>query len=384
MIHPTLPGKPPVRKVGRALAVLMLVALVAPFVVYAVPQVVGADYGYVVLSGSMEPKISAGDAVIVEDVPAAQIERGDVITFRTGEGEPPTTHRVTRVVDTENGVAFKTKGDANEEADRGLVQSENVIGELLLVIPYLGYVVQFANSSTGFALLVVVPLALFVVSELWELIASTRTDSGGDPGATQASGAESETAEATLPAETSVESTSDPTPAAESTSDSADSSGTFVVTRSSLLLLLLLLAVYVPYSGYTAYRIREVWAFTVASGSVFAFLFVLGLYVLGDANERGDAVEDVESVPSDDAPPDDAIVRTGRLPPSTDDRTRVPVSSVGSLVEMATDGDDWVVFDADRETYFLPDGDALYLCTSDGVADGGEVASVPGEVERHD
>ena len=44
------------RLAANVLGVLIIVAVVAPFVVYAVPSVVGADHGLVILSGSMEPK----------------------------------------------------------------------------------------------------------------------------------------------------------------------------------------------------------------------------------------------------------------------------------------------------------------------------------------
>ena len=48
----------------RAVALVLVVALVVPFVVFAVPQVVGGDASFVVISGSMEPAISVGDAVV--------------------------------------------------------------------------------------------------------------------------------------------------------------------------------------------------------------------------------------------------------------------------------------------------------------------------------
>jgi signal peptidase len=162
----------------NGLAVIVLAAVVLPFVVYAVPGVVGADHGLVVLSGSMEPEMSPGDAVIVREVPASEIQERDVITFQRTGSETPTTHRVIEKQQTEDGVAYVTKGDANEEPDRGTVPHDRVVGEVIFVIPFIGHVVQFVNTQVGFLALVLTPMVLFVLSELWELAKSVRNLGG--------------------------------------------------------------------------------------------------------------------------------------------------------------------------------------------------------------
>ncbi len=169
------------RKALRALGLVVLIALVAPFVVTAVPQVVGADASYVVLSSSMSPAIHAGDVVVVNDVPAGDIEEGDVITFQPPAGHQladvnRVTHRVVGVTSQDGERHFRTKGDANEEADRALVPASNVEGRVLFHIPYIGRVVSFAQSSLGLLLLVVVPGALLVVSELYDLYVAATKD----------------------------------------------------------------------------------------------------------------------------------------------------------------------------------------------------------------
>jgi signal peptidase len=57
------------RGILNLLGVVVLVALVVPFVVFAVPQVVGAEHSYVVLTSSMSPTYEAGDGVIVNEIP---------------------------------------------------------------------------------------------------------------------------------------------------------------------------------------------------------------------------------------------------------------------------------------------------------------------------
>lgn len=159
----------------HAVGLVVLVGVVLPFVVVAVPQTVGADHSYVVTSGSMRPAIPAGSMVVVRDVPPRSIHEGDVITFErdgpaASTGTPRrVSHRVVEVVESDGRLHFRTKGDANDEPDPTLVPAQNVVGRVEFDIPYLGYIVSYLDSDTGVLAFVVVPAVLLVVTELWGL-----------------------------------------------------------------------------------------------------------------------------------------------------------------------------------------------------------------------
>lgn len=161
---------------------VVIISAVVVFGVAAVPQVVGAEHSYVVLSDSMKPTFSAGSVVLVNEVPAAEISEGDVITYEASGGGAGmanvdrVTHRVVEVVNEDGERAFRTKGDANEEPDAQLVRSSSVIGVVIFSIPYIGYVTQFANSSNGLLLLVIVPTALLGLNEIWTLYQAATAD----------------------------------------------------------------------------------------------------------------------------------------------------------------------------------------------------------------
>lgn len=166
---------------------VLLVVIVVPFALFAVPQVAGTPHSYVVSSSSMSPAIQAGDAVFVDDVRPANIEQGDIITFkRLGggigqqSGTERVTHRVVEVVERDGGRHFRTKGDANEEADPQLVSAGNVIGEVEFTIPYIGWVISFAGSKVGLIMFAVIPMIALVVSELWNLYSAARASSEED------------------------------------------------------------------------------------------------------------------------------------------------------------------------------------------------------------
>lgn len=162
------------RRAAPIVGTLLLVAVVVPFVLFAVPQVIGADHGFVILSGSMEPAISPGDVVIVDG--SAAVAVGDVITYR--DGEISTTHRVVGVEDGQ----YVTQGDANGGPDAALVPPELVIGTVTLTIPLIGHVILWANSPVGYVSLVAIPLGLLVGSELlaWARRGPPAEDQGTD------------------------------------------------------------------------------------------------------------------------------------------------------------------------------------------------------------
>ncbi|WP_404454484.1 signal peptidase I SipW [Oceanobacillus kapialis] len=109
-----------------------------------------------VLSGSMEPGIQTGSIIAVKT--GGEMERfskGDVITYRA-EDNMLITHRVVEVKNA--GQQYVTKGDANNGADMNPVLAENVVGQYTgFTVPYVGYVFQFATSSQGAAILMILP-----------------------------------------------------------------------------------------------------------------------------------------------------------------------------------------------------------------------------------
>jgi len=168
-----------VRHVLNAVALLLVVAIVVPFVVVGVPQLVGADHSFVVMSGSMQPSIAPGDVVIVSSVSPQDVAEGDVITFE--DGRDLTTHQVVSIDTGDDGAPlFITKGTANEEADRRPVPASAVVGRVGLVIPWIGHVVLFAQTKLGALTLLGVPGVLIVVSELYDLVQARARSKEGD------------------------------------------------------------------------------------------------------------------------------------------------------------------------------------------------------------
>ena len=169
------------REHAKTLGGIALILIVLPFAVFAIPQLIGATHGFVVLSDSMTPTMQAGDVVIVDKVAPEKIQRGDIITYhRPGHttSSERTTHRVIDIKQTEEGLYFELKGDANEEPDPNLVPADNIIGRVVLTIPLIGHVIVFAGTRIGILTLVIVPSGTLLLLELrraWSLLREDET-----------------------------------------------------------------------------------------------------------------------------------------------------------------------------------------------------------------
>lgn len=127
----------------------------------------------IVQSGSMEPAIKTGAVVVV--VPQSDYKVGDIITFNFNiTDQIPTTHRVTEERIVGGSTRYITKGDANEDIDPREISERNVIGKVVLDIPYLGYLLDFARKPLGFGLLIGVPAAYIVLEESLKIVSEVR------------------------------------------------------------------------------------------------------------------------------------------------------------------------------------------------------------------
>ena len=116
---------------------------------------------YNIVTGSMEPNIRIKDVVVAVETPFEELEEEDVIVFR--RGNMIVTHRIKGF----EGDNIVTKGDNNPDEDEARVAFEDVLGKMIFVIPFLGYVTNFLNTGIGFFLVIFVPLASILVYEIF-------------------------------------------------------------------------------------------------------------------------------------------------------------------------------------------------------------------------
>ncbi len=77
---------------------------------------------------------SKGDVVVV--VGKDDYEVGDVIIYNVPVQETPIVHRIIG----KNGTDYRTKGDRNPVEDPWTAEADEIEGEVVLVLPYIGFI----------------------------------------------------------------------------------------------------------------------------------------------------------------------------------------------------------------------------------------------------
>jgi signal peptidase len=132
---------------------------------------------YTIVSPSMEPNLRVYDVIIDKKVNNPnEIKVGDIITFistSTISKGLTITHRVVALVETENGIEYKTKGDNNMSPDSTTVQFKNILGKVVIKVPQLGRIQQFLSTSSGWLLVVVIPAVLIIFNDILKIFKLT-------------------------------------------------------------------------------------------------------------------------------------------------------------------------------------------------------------------
>ena len=123
--------------VNAAVNIMFTATLIVLVVAVSLPQLLGGGT-HTVLTGSMEPVINPGDAVVVLPVEEGSVRMGDVVTFMPFPNAPTlVTHRVIGVGGGPDGTVYTTQGDANNNVDDP-IKAEQIVGKVAFHIPKFG------------------------------------------------------------------------------------------------------------------------------------------------------------------------------------------------------------------------------------------------------
>ena len=113
---------------------------------------------YVVLSGSMEPKIKTGSLCFInKKTKFNSIKKKDIIAYKMKDGTL-VTHRVVDI--SKKGI--QTKGDNNKDIDKNIITKKNFVGKNIFWIPKLGYAVIAFQSTKGKIVLITFIIMMFI------------------------------------------------------------------------------------------------------------------------------------------------------------------------------------------------------------------------------
>ena len=129
------------------------------------------------LTGSMEPAIPVHSFIVTQETDPADLQVGDIITFRATESSMEgalNTHRITSVYEENGQLMFRTKGDANAVEDAQPVAAANVVGRVVFVSAALGTLVSLLSNPLVFFPFILLPLAVLLILEISKMVKSAK------------------------------------------------------------------------------------------------------------------------------------------------------------------------------------------------------------------
>ena len=158
-----------IKKAISIIVVLILLPILLMSIVilvdsYTHPDEVPSFFGwkpFIVLSGSMETQISAGDIVVVKEIDTNELKKGDIIAFK--DGNIVITHRIDEVTEIDGKTQYITKGDNNNTQDIGYVSPEQIEGVFKFKVSRLGNLAMFIQTPLGMIVCLSIPIIIIIL-----------------------------------------------------------------------------------------------------------------------------------------------------------------------------------------------------------------------------
>lgn len=158
--------------------VIILVAALYAFTTMATRdnQNVSNLMGYtplVVKSDSMAPTFRAGDLIFIKKCDTSTLKEGDIICFHTiiDNEYALNTHRIQKIETSGDARSYTTLGDNNNGvADTHIISDGDIVGKYVGHLQNAGKVMDFLSSSIGFLIVIVLPMLLFFIYQVYNLI----------------------------------------------------------------------------------------------------------------------------------------------------------------------------------------------------------------------
>lgn len=125
-----------------------------------------------VQSESMAPTFDQDDLIIIKQCDPSTLEVGDIVTFHAiiDNQYALNTHRIISINEVNGLNSYTTKGDNNELADQHVIADGDIVGKYVGEIPYMGKVIGFLSSTWGFLVVIVLPMLLFFIYQVYHLV----------------------------------------------------------------------------------------------------------------------------------------------------------------------------------------------------------------------
>lgn len=113
----------------------------------------------------MQPEIPTASVVFVRGADSFSVN--DVIVFPSPAKRDQTIiHRIISERSEDGKTLFITQGDNNNAPDNWEIREENVLGKVVLTLPWMGNLVNFMKTPLGFGIVLGIPAIIFIILQI--------------------------------------------------------------------------------------------------------------------------------------------------------------------------------------------------------------------------
>ena len=171
------------KRAGTVVLSVILWAIILIAALYALTTMATRDnqnvaniFGYTPLtvqSDSMVPTFASGDLIFIKKCDPATLKEGDIICFHTiiDNEYALNTHRIQSIETVGDARSYTTVGDNNNGiADQHVISDGDIVGKYVGHLSGFGKVMDFLSSSMGFLIVIILPMMLFFIYQIYHLI----------------------------------------------------------------------------------------------------------------------------------------------------------------------------------------------------------------------
>ena len=104
-----------------------------------------------------------GDVAVVKEINTSNLKENDIVAFKDDDNIV-ITHRIIEIIKDDDGtIKYKTKGDNNNDEDKGYVKPEQIEGIYKFRIGKLGNLALFVQTPIGMVICISIPLIMLLL-----------------------------------------------------------------------------------------------------------------------------------------------------------------------------------------------------------------------------
>jgi signal peptidase len=137
---------------------------------------IGGFRVFTIVTGSMEPELTVGDVILVQETSFEKLKLKDVVTYESkGQGTDGMiiTHRIIDLDSASKKII--TKGDANDVEDPSIDDSQ-VYGKVIYKFTAISLLTKLVRNKYGFYFLIFVPLVLVIFLEVADFVTQPKEE----------------------------------------------------------------------------------------------------------------------------------------------------------------------------------------------------------------